>query len=153
MTIVSGLAYAPVTDPNDPDDYRPTSRLALVFDPGDESGRAVRNLSFIFELAAPGDGAPLHVHPVDEAIIVEDGEMEVRVDDAVDRVGPGGVAFIPRGLPHAWRSVGDVDLELRAVFPSDVLTVHYLERNPAPGTEDDPPRPPWWIDLREALAP
>ncbi len=23
----------------------------------------------------------------------------------------------------------------------------------APGTEDDPPRPPWWIDLREALAP
>ena len=29
-----------VTDPDDHDDYRPDSRLALVFDPGDESGRA-----------------------------------------------------------------------------------------------------------------
>ncbi len=153
MTIVHDFAYEPVTDPDDPDDYRPHSRLALVFDPGDGSGRAVRSLRFIYEVAAPGDGAPLHVHPVDEAILVEGGRMEVRIGEAVYQVGPEGVAFIPRGLPHAWRSVGDVDLKLRAVFPTDVLAIQYLERNPAPGTEDDPPRPPWWIDLREAIAP
>ncbi len=100
-----------------------------------------------------GKEPPLHVHPIDEAILVEGGRMEVRIGDTVDQVGPEGVAFIPRGLPHAWRSVGDVDLKLRAVFPTDVLAIQYLERNPAPGTEDDPPRPPWWVDLREALAP
>ncbi len=153
MAIVDDIAYEPVTGPDDPDDYRPGSRLALVFDPGDESGRAVRNLHFIYEVAAPGEGAPLHVHPIDEAILVEGGRMEVRIGDTVDQVGPEGVAFIPRGLPHAWRSVGDVDLKLRAVFPTDFVVIQYLGRNPAPGTEDDPPRPPWWIDLREVLAP
>jgi hypothetical protein len=78
MTIVNDIAYEPVTGPDDPDDYRPGSPLALVFDPGDDSGRAVRNLHFIYEVAAPGEGAPLHVHPVDEAILVRrrpDGGM------------------------------------------------------------------------------
>lgn len=151
MTIVNEIDYEPVTDPNDPDDYRPGSRLAFVFDPGDVSGRTVRNLHFIFEVASPGEGAPLHVHPVDEAILVEGGEMEVRIGDSVERVRPEGVAFIPRGLAHAWRSVGESDLRLRAVFPTDFVVIRYLERNPAPGTEEDAPRPPWWLDLRDSV--
>jgi hypothetical protein len=70
MTIINEIDYERVTDPDDPDDYRPGSRLAFVFDPGDESGRAVRNLHFIYEIAPPGDAAPLHVHPVDDTILV-----------------------------------------------------------------------------------
>jgi mannose-6-phosphate isomerase-like protein (cupin superfamily) len=151
MTVVHEIGYEPVIDPDDPDDYRPGSRLAFVFDVGDASGRAVRSLHFIYEIAPPGDGAPLHVHPVDEAILVEAGEMEVRIGDSVDRVRPEAVVFIPRGLPHAWRSVGEGDLKIRAVFPTDFVAIHYLERNPAPGTEGDAPRPAWWLDLREGV--
>ena len=67
----------------------------------------------------------------------------MRIGDSIDRVRPEGVAFIPSGLPHAWRSVGENDLKLRAVFPTDFVVIQYLERNPAPGTVEDAPRPPW----------
>ncbi len=151
MAIVQDFRYEPLTDPSDPDDYRPNSALAFVIDPGDESGAHVRDLSFIFERIAPGDRIPLHRHPTDEALVIEAGAAEVRVGEDVRQVEPGAVAFIPRGTPHGTRNLGPEDVRLHAVFPSEVIAIQYLDRNPAPGTEADTPRPPWWIDLREVL--
>jgi hypothetical protein len=34
------------------------------------------------------------------------------------------------------------------MFPSERIGIEYLERNPAPGTEDDPPQPVVVIDVR-----
>ncbi len=151
MAIVQSLRYEPLTDPGDPDDYRPNSALAFVIDPGDDSGACVRDLSLIFERIAPGDRIPLHRHPSDEAIVIEAGAAEVTVGEDQRQVGPGTVVFIPRGVPHRTRNTGAQDLRLHAVFPSEVIAIEYLDRNPAPSTEADPPRPPWWIDLRETL--
>lgn len=150
MAVFRRLRYTPVSETGDPDDYRPNSRLGFAVDLGDEAGR-VQSLSFIFEVVAPGDVGALHKHATAEAIFIEDGELEVRIGDRTERIGSEEVAFIPPDTPHGWRNVGTNDLRLRAVFPSDILTIAMLERTPAPGTEADPPQPPTWMDLRTAI--
>jgi quercetin dioxygenase-like cupin family protein len=45
-----------------------------------------------------------HVHRYeDETFYVLDGEHEFVSGDRTFRLGPGGVAFLPRGIPHAHR--------------------------------------------------
>jgi mannose-6-phosphate isomerase-like protein (cupin superfamily) len=49
---------------------------------------------------------PLHVHErEDELFYVLEGEHVFRIGDDEHRIGPGGVAFGPRGVPHAHRRV------------------------------------------------
>jgi quercetin dioxygenase-like cupin family protein len=48
--------------------------------------------------------SPLHVHDrEDEAFIVLDGSIRAWVGDDHHDVATGGVAFLPRGVPHAFR--------------------------------------------------
>jgi mannose-6-phosphate isomerase-like protein (cupin superfamily) len=59
----------------------------------------------VFEEHDPVD-TPLHVHAnEDELWYVLEGEHVFRVGDEERRVGPGGVVFAPRGVPHAQRRV------------------------------------------------
>ena len=132
----------------DPDDYRPGSALAFVSDPTSEDGRHVRSLSFIVERCGPGEHVPLHTHTTDEAIIIDEGEAEVVLGEHRARVASGTVVFVPAGTPHSWGNPGSGVVRGHGVFPTDVLDIHYLERNPAPGTEGQPPQPAMTIDLR-----
>jgi quercetin dioxygenase-like cupin family protein len=51
-----------------------------------------------------GDMPPLHVHHRDDEVFyVLDGELTLFVGDEVITVTPGGAAFAPRGVPHAYR--------------------------------------------------
>lgn len=51
-----------------------------------------------------GDASPVHVHGRDdEAFLLLDGEMTVWVGEERHRLSPGGIAFLPRGIPHAVR--------------------------------------------------
>jgi quercetin dioxygenase-like cupin family protein len=50
-----------------------------------------------------GKSTPLHTHPeVDETLYVLDGEILVHIDGRDQKLGPGGVAMVPRGVPHAF---------------------------------------------------
>ncbi len=54
-----------------------------------------------------GKMTPLHTHPEsDETMIVLEGEILMHLDGAEHRVGPGGVACAPRGVPHAFKVSG-----------------------------------------------
>ncbi len=58
-----------------------------------------------FEERDPLD-TPLHVHErEDELFCVLEGEHVIEVGGQAFRVGPGGVVFAPRGVPHAQRRV------------------------------------------------
>ena len=49
---------------------------------------------------------PLHVHAKeDEMFYVLEGEHIVQCGDREFHLGPGGVAFLPRGIPHSQRRV------------------------------------------------
>jgi mannose-6-phosphate isomerase-like protein (cupin superfamily) len=57
----------------------------------------------LFEENEPVD-TPLHVHEhEDELFYVIEGEHVFQVGEEEFRVGPGGLVFAPRGVPHAQR--------------------------------------------------
>jgi quercetin dioxygenase-like cupin family protein len=119
----------------DPDDYRPGSAWALSVDP---EGRT--NLSVIRERIGVGDRIPRHWHDVDEVVLYEGGTARVHLDGADHEIGPGATVFIPAGAVHGTVNTGGTPVEVRAVFPSRIVRIDAVERNPAPGTEDAPPQ-------------
>lgn len=51
---------------------------------------------------------PKHVHDrEDEAFYILGGEHEFECGGESFRLGPGGYVFLPRGIPHAHRRLGD----------------------------------------------
>lgn len=67
----------------------------------------------------PGSGVPLHRHSrEDEIFHVLAGRVELTVGDDTREGGPGDVAYLPRGVAHAIRVVGDAEARvLNYVFP------------------------------------
>jgi mannose-6-phosphate isomerase-like protein (cupin superfamily) len=62
----------------------------------------------MFEEVAPTDTVTdLHIHhDSDEVAYVLSGEVTFMIGDQVTVGGAGTCAFMPRGLPHAWKSTG-----------------------------------------------
>ena len=61
-------------------------------------------LGIIEQLLPRGMAAPLHVQPnEDEAYYVLEGEMALYVDGVHSSAKSGDVAFVPRGVPHAFQ--------------------------------------------------
>ena len=55
------------------------------------------------DVMSRGKTTPLHTHPqVDETLYVLEGEILLHIDGEEQRVGSGGVALAPRGVPHAF---------------------------------------------------
>ena len=149
MAIITERAYQPVSDLGDPDDYRPNSELAFVFDPAPAGAAFVRGLTLIFENIGVGDRIPLHTHPtVEEVVVIEQGAAEVTLGDEKRVVWAGAVVFIPPGTPHGTRNVGATVLRVQAIFPTPAIDIQMLERLPAPGSEGDPPQPATSVSLR-----
>lgn len=151
MAIIDSFEYMPLANEEDPDDYRPDSELAIVIDPRRDSHDVVRGLTVFKERIAPGDRIPLHVHTVDEVSFLDEGSVEATLGEKRRLIAPGAVVFIPAGVPHGFGNRGESVALIHAVFPTPEITIRYLERNPAPGTEDRPPGPPLEFDVRELL--
>ena len=55
------------------------------------------------DVMSRGKSTPLHTHPqVDETLYVLEGEILLHIDGEEQRIGSGGVALAPRGVPHAF---------------------------------------------------
>jgi len=75
--------------------------LTLIKATGDETGGAY---GLIEQRSNAGMTTPLHIHhEEDELWVVVEGHLTVHVDGDTVAVGPGDVAFGPRGKPHAFR--------------------------------------------------
>jgi len=134
MSLHRDLDLRPLTDAGDPDDWRPSSVWAVV---SDENA----DVAVIVEEIGVGDAIPLHRHRIDEVLLYESGDAEVRVGDETYRVRAGDIVIVPAGAAHGTRNVGDEFVRVRAVFPRHLIDIEYIERNPAPGTEADDPQP------------
>ena len=74
----------------------------LVRVPAEATGGAFT----LFEEVPPLADTPLHIHrDEDELFYVLEGEHVFQVGAEEHRVGPGGIVFAPRGLPHSQRRV------------------------------------------------
>ena len=64
--------------------------------------------SVIEIVTPPGKGVSLHVHErEDELVYLLEGEIEVTLGDQTMKAVPGVIALLPRGIPHAFTSIGD----------------------------------------------
>jgi len=66
------------------------------------------NSIMLFEETAPvGTDTTFHLHrDSDEVAYVLSGEITFKIGDEVTVGGPGSCAFVPRGVPHAWKNTG-----------------------------------------------
>jgi quercetin dioxygenase-like cupin family protein len=71
---------------------------------GGETGDSI----MMFEETIPaGTKSTFHLHHhSDEVAYVLSGEFTFKIADEVTVGGPGTCAFMPRGVPHAWKSTG-----------------------------------------------
>lgn len=151
MGIVDQWKYMPLAMEEDPDDYRPDSKLAIIIDPANSGDNYVKGLTVFKEKIAPGDKIPLHQHTIEEVFFVDEGEIEVRLGGERSKVASGAIIFVPAKIPHGFQNIGDTVARIHAVFPAREVSIHYLERNPAPGTESNDPQLPIAFDVRELI--
>jgi quercetin dioxygenase-like cupin family protein len=65
-----------------------------------------------------GKVTPLHVHPEsDESMYLLEGEILIHLDGVEHRVGPGGLAMVHRGTPHAFLVTSETARMLVLITP------------------------------------
>ena len=70
-------------------------------------GETGENVMMFEETAPVGTQTTFHLHrDSDEVAYVLSGEITFQVGDQVTVGGPGASAFMPRGIPHAWKNTG-----------------------------------------------
>src|SRR6202047_2587104 len=93
---------------------------SLVLPPGRDPGSPGRSFSLklrggetgdsimMFEETIPaGTKSTFHLHhDSDEVAYILSGEVTFKIGDELTVGRPGSCAFIPRGVPHAWKSTG-----------------------------------------------
>lgn len=81
--------------------------VTVLLDGNQTGGKFV----MISELTPPGGGPPPHYHLNEEEwFYVIEGRVSFLKDGQWTEVAPGGVVFVPRGVVHAFKNVGDTPL-------------------------------------------
>jgi mannose-6-phosphate isomerase-like protein (cupin superfamily) len=71
--------------------------------------KAVCDSAFAFEANSdPGQFVPVHVHPTqDEFILVQEGELSLKLDGVWSIAKAGDLVRMPRGIPHGYFNKSD----------------------------------------------
>jgi mannose-6-phosphate isomerase-like protein (cupin superfamily) len=84
------------------------------------AGNGATQLCIFEQWVAPGNGAPTHMHPVEEVLTVLEGEAEMWLDDMRVIAGAGQSLIVPARRWHGFRNSGNVTLHLHAVLASAI---------------------------------
>ncbi|MEA2651430.1 MAG: hypothetical protein QOI85_1151 [Chloroflexota bacterium] len=84
---------------------------------GDETGDAYT----LFQVRGPGGLAtPMHRHQhEEEGFYIAEGQVTVFTDGTERQLGPGGFAFVPRGIAHGFRLDSDQATLLLLISPGN----------------------------------
>jgi quercetin dioxygenase-like cupin family protein len=63
-------------------------------------------VSLLVNTADAGAAVPVHRHTVEEAVMMFEGRIWVRVADEEHLIGPGETVIIPPNTVHAWGNAG-----------------------------------------------
>ena len=97
-----------------------------------------------------GKMTPLHIHQnEDETLYVLEGEILVHIDGTEHCVGPHGLAFVPRGVPHAFFVTSETARVLTLENPASAEAFYRAASRPATA-DSDPAGPVDFGKVREA---
>ena len=107
---------------------------------GKQTGGA---FSVVEEHLAPGDGAPPHIHHnEDQTDYILEGELEYVVGDRTLTATAGTIVHGPKGIPHAFKNVGDKPAILYSWFhPAGFEELIAKVGEPATDPSETPPEP------------
>jgi quercetin dioxygenase-like cupin family protein len=88
----------------------------------------------LFEFAGDqGKVTPIHIHPTsDETFYILDGEVLLDLDGKRRSLSAGGVAVVPRGVPHAFMVASTTTRFLTLQTPGTDEAFYRLASEPAP---------------------
>lgn len=71
--------------------------------------KAVCDATFAFETnSEPGQFVPVHIHPnQEEFILVQEGELDLKLDGEWVKAKAGDLVRMPRGIPHGYFNKSD----------------------------------------------
>lgn len=73
-----------------------------------DAGQTGGAIGLFRQSIAPGNGPPDHIHHnEDEFFYVLTGEFELKLGTRVWRAGANSLMFVPRGVAHTFKNVGD----------------------------------------------
>ncbi len=89
-------------------------------------------VSLLRNTIEPGAAVPLHMHTVEETMLVLEGTVWVQVGEERSTLGPNHTVIIPPGAPHAWGNAGAEVATLLWAFagPDPFSDSTYLEGEP-----------------------
>ena len=100
------------------------------------TGNTNGSMTVLEFVLSPKEGPALHTHlREDELWYVLDGDFRFKAGDAILRASTGGMAFGPRGTPHAFQNVGDAPARLLVITTPSGLErffEQYAELLPGP---------------------
>jgi quercetin dioxygenase-like cupin family protein len=80
---------------------------------------------------APGCGAPLHRHAVEEILTITFGLAELWVDAERSLVSGGQSVVIPAGIPHRFSNAGTDELRVQAILAAPIFEAQYEDMREA----------------------
>jgi len=71
--------------------------------------KAICETTFAFETnSEPGQFVPVHIHPTqDEFILVQEGELDLKLDGVWSKAKAGDLVRMPKGIPHGYFNKSD----------------------------------------------
>jgi quercetin dioxygenase-like cupin family protein len=89
-------------------------------------------VSLLANTVEPGAAAPLHMHTVEETMLVLEGTVWVQVGQERYTLEPNHTVIIPPHTPHAWGNAGTGVAQLLWAFagPDPFADATYLEGEP-----------------------
>jgi quercetin dioxygenase-like cupin family protein len=71
--------------------------------------KATCDSTFAFETNSdPGQFVPVHIHPTqDEFILVQEGELDLKLDGVWTKAKAGDLVRMPKGIPHGYFNKSD----------------------------------------------
>jgi quercetin dioxygenase-like cupin family protein len=95
-----------IVQPGTGKDLHAFGNVVSVMLGGDQTGGLI---SVMLDITPPGGGPPPHIHAnEDEIFLVVEGRINYFVKEEWTEVAAGGVVYLPRGMVHCYRNVGNI---------------------------------------------
>lgn len=89
-----------------------TSRQVLI------SSEEAPNFAMRKFILQPGGSVPNHTNTVEHEQYVLNGQAEIGIDNEIFHVKKDNVVFIPAGVPHWYKVLGDEPFEFLCLIPN-----------------------------------
>jgi mannose-6-phosphate isomerase-like protein (cupin superfamily) len=80
----------------------------------------------------PGDGAPTHLHAVEEILRVFEGQAEVWIGEARVTLTAGQLVVVPAGRKHGFANSGKTVLRIQSTLAEPVFEAAYDDKRETP---------------------